>query len=197
MKHNRFRPVALLLCLIAGLWFFSGPILRAAGSVLEKDGPPAKADMIVVLAGDGLGFRILKGAELAREGYAPAVLISNGGFSYLHTESDLAKEFAVQKGYSPNLLISTNWESTSTVDEGERAIAELRRRGAHKAIIVTTVWHTARAGRIYRRLAPDLQFYMVGSYDPHWRNGDWWITREGRKTFFLEGTKTIADFFRI
>lgn len=162
-----------------------------------NDGPPAAADMVVVLAGDGLGHRILKGAELAREGFAPAVLVDNGGTQYGLMESDLATGFAIQHGYSPELFIPAHWTAHSTVEEARHAIEELRKRGAHKAILVTTLWHTARTGRIYRRLAPDLQFYVVGSSDPHWHVGDWWTDREGRKTFFMEGVKTVADFLRM
>jgi len=177
-----------------GFWLLRAPDFRAAGSLFISDGPPVKADYILVLAGDGVGNRILKGAELAREGYAPAVLVSNGARYYGHTESELATEFAIQHGYSPDLLITCLWNANSTVEEGKRAIAELRRRGAHKVDIVTTLWHTARAGRIYRRLAPDLEIHMVGAFDRNWHDGAWWIDREGRKTFFMEGSKTVADF---
>lgn len=153
--------------------------------------------MIVVLAGDDLGNRLLKGAELAREGYAPAVLVSNSWSHFGHPESELATQFGIARGYSPGLFVTAHWESSSTIDEAHHAIAELRRRGVHKAIIVTTLWHTARAGRIYRRNAPDIQFYLVGAADPDWHDGNWWIDREGRKTFFMEGVKTIADFLGI
>ncbi len=180
-----------------GIWFVRGPVLRAAGTVFINDGPPVRADYILVLAGDGVGNRILKAAELAREGFAPAVLVSNGGHYYGHTESELETEFAIQHGYSPDLLIVCRWNANSTVEEARRAIGELRRRGAHKAIVVTSLWHTARAGRIYRRMAPDLEFHMVGAFDRNWHDGDWWIDREGRKTFFMEGSKTIADFLRL
>jgi uncharacterized SAM-binding protein YcdF (DUF218 family) len=194
---NKLWLFAIPLGLIAAVWAFSGPILRGIGSLFENDGPPVSADIILVLAGDSNGNRILKGAELARQGFAPVVLASNGEAEYGRTESQLATEFAIQRGYSPGLFIVANWLAHSTVEEAHLAIATMRSRGVHKAIIVTTSWHTARAGRIYRRNAPDLTFYMVGAIDPGWHNGDWWIDREGRKTFFLEGVKTIADFLGI
>jgi uncharacterized SAM-binding protein YcdF (DUF218 family) len=73
----------------------------------------------------------------------------------------------------------------------------MRNRGFRKGIVVTSAWHTARAGRIFRRIAPDLQFWLVGSEDSDWGHGDWWTRRQGRKTFFLEAIKTIADFLGI
>jgi uncharacterized SAM-binding protein YcdF (DUF218 family) len=73
----------------------------------------------------------------------------------------------------------------------------MRTRGFRKGIVVTSLWHTARAGRTFRHVAPDLQFLPVGSEDPAWGDGDWWTRRQGRKTFFTESIKTIADFLGI
>ncbi len=150
-----------------------------------------------MLSGDVRGNRILKGAELARAGFAPAVLVSNGRCDYDQGEADLAINFAVGRGYPRELFIGTKWRVQSTVEEARSAAAELRSRGVRRAIIVTTTWHTARAARIYRRIAPDLTFYMVGAEDPFWRDGKWWIDRQGRKTFFMESLRTIADFLGI
>lgn len=158
---------------------------------------PATCDMIVVLAGDRSGNRILKGAQLAKEGLAPVVLVSNCKFLYGHGESELAAEFAIGHGYSRDLFITTKWLANSTREEAIHAIGQLRSRGVSKAIIVTSIWHTARVARIYRRLAPDLTFYVVGADDPDWRDGEWWTDRNGRKTFLLEGIKTIADYLRL
>jgi uncharacterized SAM-binding protein YcdF (DUF218 family) len=85
----------------------------------------------------------------------------------------------------------------STVEEAGQAVAELRRRGFHRILVVTSLWHTGRSGRIFRRLAPEMDIHMVGADDPAWHDGNWWMEREGKKTFFLEGAKTIADYLRI
>ncbi len=155
------------------------------------------ADMIVVLAGDRSGSRILKAAELAKAGLAPSVLVSNCKILYGHPECELAIEFATRHGYSPDLFIATAWLADSTRAEAQNVIEVLRQRRVRKVIIVTTVWHTARAVRIYRRLAPELTFDIVGTEDPDYRDGKWWRNRNGRKAFFLEGLKTIADYLRI
>jgi uncharacterized SAM-binding protein YcdF (DUF218 family) len=140
---------------------------------------------------------MLKGAELGKEGYAPVVIASNGGDRYEHTESELAIEFAVAHGYPANLFLATHWRSKSTVDEAWHDIALLRARGAHKVIIVTSPWHTARSRRVYRRLAPDLEVHMVGADDPGWDHGNWWRTREGKKDFLIEFLKTFADYLHM
>lgn len=139
----------------------------------------------------------MRGAELGRQGYAPVVIASNGGERYDQTESSLMIEYAVHRGYEPNLFVEAKWEAHSTFEEAQKAVALLRNRGAHRILVVTTFWHTARAGRIFRRIAPDLDFYFVGAQDDHWRNGDWWKDREGKKEFLVEILKTIADYLRI
>ena len=55
----------------------SSPVwLGWVGSFLVKTDEPFHADMVVVLAGDWAGHRILKGGELVEQGYAPQVLVS-------------------------------------------------------------------------------------------------------------------------
>lgn len=189
--------LGLLPALFLALYCFPAPLLRAAGSVLVSEGPPAAADMIVVMAGDNTGNRILKAAELARQGFAPVVLVNNSGFTYGYPESDLAVNFAVQHGFAPRLFAPVHWIAKSTVQEAGETLREARARGARRLLIVTTVWHTARTRRVFRRLAPGLQVFLVGADDPWWHNGDWWTDREGRKTFLMESVKTIADYLRI
>lgn len=197
MRRPKLWLAAALLSLVAGACIFAKPILRGIGSLYVRDGPPVSADIIVVLGGDGSGTRILEGAELARQGYAPLVLVDNSGLGYGYTETDAATELAVRKGYSPDLFVRVNWTAHSTLEEATYAIADLRRRGIHRVLIVTTLWHTGRAGRIFRRLAPEMDFHLVGVRDPTWHDGDWWKDRQGRKTFLAEGVKTITDYLGI
>jgi uncharacterized SAM-binding protein YcdF (DUF218 family) len=197
MKRSKLRLAVVLVCLVAAAVIFAKPIFRGIGSLYVQDGPPVAADMIVVLAGDYSGRRILKGAELARQGFAPLVISDNSDLMYARTESELAAEYAIRKGYSPGFFITVNWPAHSTVEEAGHAVTELRRRGVHRVLVVTSLWHTGRAGRIFRRLAPEMDIHMVGADDPEWHDGNWWMEREGKKTFFLEGVKTIADYLRI
>jgi uncharacterized SAM-binding protein YcdF (DUF218 family) len=109
----------------------------------------------------------------------------------------LAIEFAVGHGYPAELFLETHWKADSTVSEAMQDIALLRTRSARKVLIVTNVWHTARAGRIFRRLAPDLEIHVVGVSDSPWDHGNWWRNREGEKEFVLEFMKTLADYLHM
>jgi uncharacterized SAM-binding protein YcdF (DUF218 family) len=191
----------IALCAVGLLFVFSDRVLWSLGAFLDNSEPPQKADMIVVIGGDARGNRILKAAELVREGYAPKVLVSGGGAYYGRHESDLAIDFAVQHNYPRDEFIPFRYPALSTVDEATADIQQLRELGVHKYLLVTNTYHTARAGRVFRRegrrQGSGLEVHTVSAPEPYWQNGEWWKSREGRKLWFLEFVKTMADWFRI
>jgi uncharacterized SAM-binding protein YcdF (DUF218 family) len=183
---------------VAAVLAVSYPIwLGWVGGFLVKSEEPFHADMIVVLAGDGMGHRILKGGELVEQGYAPRVLVSGPSGYYGRTEDSLAIPFAVEHGYPQDYFIGFPNASRSTVEEAQAILPELQRRGVKKFILVTSDFHTARAGRIYHARANGFEMRVVAANDEYFTAKNWWRTREGCKTVFLEWTKTIANLFGI
>ncbi len=176
---------------------FHNSILWSLGAVLEKNEAPRKAEMVVVIGGDYRGNRILKAAELVREGYAPKVLVSGIEGMYGAHESDLEIDFAVRRGFPREEFVPFHYPALSTVDEARADIGELRRLGVHSYLLVTSEYHTARARRIFAREGKDLEVHSVSAPALYWQNGEWWKNREGRKLWFNETAKTIADWFRI
>jgi uncharacterized SAM-binding protein YcdF (DUF218 family) len=199
VKPKRRLAVAgvVVLCAAALLLVFSHRLLWSLGAILDSSEPPQKADIIVVIGGDARGNRILKAAELVREGYAPKVLVSGQGSMYGHHETDLAVDFAVAHNYPRDEFIPFRYPALSTVDEAAADIRQLRELGVHKYLLVTSPYHSARAARIFRREGVGLEVHPVSAQDPYWQNGEWWKSREGRKLWFLEFVKTMADWFRI
>ena len=185
-----FLLLLAALCVTRGLW------LPVFGYALIHDDGPAKADIAVVPAGDAYGHRILKAAELVRQGYVPAVLVSGPAGEYGQYESDLAIPFAVRHGYPAACFIAFPNSSLSTHEEAILILAELRRRNVHNFLLVTSSYHTARAGRTYRSLAGEsgggLTFRTVATPTEFFLPDSWWRVREGRKIVFNEWIKTIA-----
>jgi uncharacterized SAM-binding protein YcdF (DUF218 family) len=190
--------LALAVLLVAGVlarsWW-----LPALGYALVRDEGPAKADLVVVLAGDSFGHRILKAAELVRQGYAPAALVSGPYGFYGAYESDLAIPFAMRHGYPPEYFIPFPNQALSTREEAVVVLAELRRRHVRSFLLVTSDYHTARAARIVRAAlraaggAPAMR--VESAADEYFRPDSWWRTREAQKTCFTEWCKTIASAF--
>jgi uncharacterized SAM-binding protein YcdF (DUF218 family) len=166
------------------------------GDLLIRDDGPAKADIAVVLGGDFYGHRIEKAAELVRAGYAPAVLVSGPAGMYGVYESDLAIPYIVRKGYAAEWFIPFPNAALSTREEAEAVLPELRRRNVHSFLLVTSDYHTARAGRIYRALerrtpeSPAMR--VVAAPDEFFHADSWWRNRQGQKIAFTEWAKTFA-----
>jgi uncharacterized SAM-binding protein YcdF (DUF218 family) len=196
----RLKPLPAILALLAVaavLYLFSEPILWKLGSLLVLSEPPQQADLIEVPGGDYAGNRVLKTCELLRAGYAPKAFVTGEAMFYGKHESQLAIDFAGTHGCAPNFFLSSDYPAVSTLSEFKDLIPRLRAMGVHKVLLITSPSHTARATRVFRRLAPDLEIHTVASFDPKWNNGYWWKTREGRKVWFFESSKTIADYFGI
>jgi uncharacterized SAM-binding protein YcdF (DUF218 family) len=180
----------LLVAAVAGhsLW------LAAMGRFLVRAEAPQAADAALVLAGDGFGHRILKGAELVRQGFAPRAFVSGPPGYYGTHECDPAIRFAVARGYPESYFVPLPHQGRSTREEAQSILPELRRRGVRKLLLVTSDYHTRRAGAIFRKLASGMSIVVVAAADESFDAGRWWKTREGRKYVFYELTKNVAEW---
>jgi uncharacterized SAM-binding protein YcdF (DUF218 family) len=153
--------------------------------------------MVVVLAGDFSGNRIMTAAGLVRRGIAPQALVSGPSGAYGMHESDLAIQFAVRHGYPESYFVALPNDARSTRDEAVVVLAALAQRHAHRVDIVTSDYHTRRAGNIYRALAHGVEIHMVAAPDEYFSANGWWKNRDGRKTFLLEWMKTVATWLHM
>jgi uncharacterized SAM-binding protein YcdF (DUF218 family) len=193
LKSRTFRwalpaSFALLAALAYPIW------LRLLGSYLVRGQEPFRAGIVVVLAGDDRGNRILKAAELVKRGYAPQILVSAPYCCYGHIESDMAIPFAVSHGYPAAWFVPFPVQATSTAEEARAVISELDRRHIDRFLVVTSDYHTRRAAHIYGKLVDASRFRVVSARDWAFHPDDWWRNREGRKQAFYEWTKTIANW---
>lgn len=184
-------PVAILLLLVPVCYFWGLP---AAGSILVGAEPPRKTDAVLVLAGDQTGLRIRKAAQLVQQGFAPIVLVSGPTLFYGQNEADMAIAFLVGQGYPASLFKPCRMRADSTYSEALAFRDSECASGLRSLTVVTSDYHTARSRRIYRRVFPSLDLNVVAAPDRAFRLPDWWHSRESRKTFFLEWTKTVADW---
>jgi uncharacterized SAM-binding protein YcdF (DUF218 family) len=185
-----FAVLAVILAVTHTWW------LRAAGYALVHSEQPVKADLAVVLGGDYSGQRIEKAANLVRQGYVPAVLVSGPAEKmYGFSECDLAIDYIVRRGYPRAWFIAFPNPALSTRAEAGYVLPELRRRGVRSFLLVTSDYHTARARRIYlamERAQGGAWFRTIAAPAPHFTPDGWWRDREGQKTVFFEWSKTIA-----
>jgi uncharacterized SAM-binding protein YcdF (DUF218 family) len=200
VARRRFSFLAKL-CLALGALALAAFLARSlwlpalAYPLIRNDGP-AKADIAVALAGDFFGHRLEKAAQLVKQGYVPAVLVSGPPGVYGRNESDLAAEFIEREGYPAQWFIPFPDPARSTRDEARFVLQELRRRNIHSFLLVTSDFHSARAARIFlaaeRAMGYQPQIRMVTAADEYFKADSWWRDREAQKTVFFEWSKTIA-----
>jgi uncharacterized SAM-binding protein YcdF (DUF218 family) len=194
---------SLILLIVAALVGVSAPLwLPAMGAALVHNDGPAKADLAVVLGGDFNGDRILKAAELVRQGYVPAALISGPAGFFGQHECDFAINYAVRAGNPATWFIPYPAEVHSTRDEARVILADLHHRGdIHRILLVTSNYHTGRAGRIFRaaeqKLGGGIDIRVVAVPDRNFRPDSWWTSREGQKVAFGEWLKVVTSAFGI
>lgn len=193
MKRTARIWLLVLVAIVVLGFIFRNTLLGALGSYLVKADAPEKADIALVLAGDGEGNRILTAAQLAREGFVSQVLVSGPSGIYGQYECDLAIPFAVKAGYPASYFLHFENNARSTQEEARDAIARLHQLSVHKVLLVTSDYHTRRAGKIYRVAAPDLQFVVVAAPDRYFTAGGWWHNRQGEKIAFNEWVKTLTE----
>ena len=163
MACSRSLGLRLLLAgvLLCGAAVLLGPFfLRYFGNALVQAGNPVHADMVVVLAGDFFGDRILKGAELVREGYAPRVLVSGPAGFYGQYECDPAIRFAVAHGYPEQYFVRAPNDARSTEEEAAVLSPAVAPHGRRISICWSPATiHTARAGHIFRARSSGLEVH--------------------------------------
>lgn len=197
IPQSNARKWIIAALLIAGMAAACPLWLRALGGFLVRSEEPVRADVAVVPAGDYYGYRILKAAELVRRGFTGVVLVSSPDGMYGYGEAELAIPFAVRHGYPVSWFVALPNKARSTREEGLALAPELRKRAVRKCLLVTSNYHTRRAGGIFRSAAPEVEFRVVAAEDEFFRPGDWWKTRQGQKQFVLEWMKTVAGWFGV
>ncbi|MBA3975847.1 MAG: hypothetical protein C0504_16705 [Candidatus Solibacter sp.] len=190
-------PVLGLIVAVGVVWVMWEPALSGAGTFLDNGEAARKADAIVVVAGGWGGERIEAAARLKEQGYAPVVLVSGAVSLYGQKECGLALTYIQSKGYRTEGYACAESGANSTKEESAVVAENLRRRGLKSALIVSCDTHMRRAGRLWRKEAPELELTFISAPSPSFELKRWYRTREGRKAVFLEWTKLVTSYLGI
>lgn len=176
------------------LYFSLGFVLSALGGFLVKTDEPTHSEAVVVLS-TGVEYypRLIKAANLFREGYVGKVIINGNrktavlrdleeqGFTPCCPWSENSPRILSLLGVPRDKVMTISAEDVyDTVSESEAVGRELIRAGIKRIILTTSKSHTRRAGYIWKYNFPD-QFSILtvaartDSYSPV----EWW--KEGRQ----------------
>jgi uncharacterized SAM-binding protein YcdF (DUF218 family) len=197
------------------LWLVCGAVVFAAiaASVLlwggylliSSDPLPAHADVAVVLQGSTLGekARVAGAMGLVRQGIVPYILLSIAPHGYWDEPTRPVATSYLERTYGADAARVYFCEvgPTTNSTEGETLYLDacIHEHGWKSVIVVTSNFHTRRAGMIWRRILyrkhSDLQFSIAGVPDPEFEPGGWWRERLYAKTWFFEFSKLIWSVF--
>lgn len=196
--HTR-RP---LLWSLAFLAILAGALLRCGGDLLVTNDPiNSCVDAAVVLQGSVIGeqARVAGAVRLLQQAKTKLVVLSVPKESYWgQPVAPIAHDY-IEKLYGPTVAEHIEFCEINAVDstkEESEALAQcIDDRGWKSVAIVTSNYHSRRAGMIWRttlrRLDSHVLLYIQAVPDPEFHPAAWWYDRRSAKTWLLEFTKLI------
>jgi uncharacterized SAM-binding protein YcdF (DUF218 family) len=198
--HGRRRHVVWLS--VAGVVLVIA-LLRWGGSALIAGDPlPAHVDAAVVLQGSIAGeiARIAGAMHLLQQGVAGRVVLSVPQQSYWGEAIPPMARRYLERNYGSELasrvdFCETGPDVNSTADEAHTLGRCLRQQGWRSVAVVTSDYHTRRAGMLWKKIFPKedpgARLWIHGVPDPEFEAHGWWRNRRYAKTWFMESLKLI------
>jgi hypothetical protein len=180
-----FLTICILALIVAAALRWPATLTSLGGFLVDSQ-PPQAADLILVLGGDFWGPRVLTGADLGTQRYAPVVLFSGPPY-YARPQGELSIEFLVKEGYPSEMFQVFANQAHSTIAEAKALRGELARRHARRVLLVTSSYHSRRAA------CPGVQFISIPAPDGHYHVAGWWNDKSSRRLFFSEWSKILGS----
>jgi uncharacterized SAM-binding protein YcdF (DUF218 family) len=196
------RRTLIGLTLTVGL--AGAAMLAEGGRYLQHEDPLRHGDALFVLAGSRLE-RPLEALDLYRAGYAPTIVLSPGASEPAEAVAlarglrfprgvDQLRDALVSLGIPPEAIVVGSGSVDNTAAEASMLRALTITRGWHTVIVITSKYHTRRAGFAMRRgLAGTGAEVIVRAsrYDPS-DPARWWRQRLDVRELTAEWPKLIA-----
>lgn len=176
-------------------------VFRSGGLLVKEDSLPARADGAVVLQGSipGENVRVHGAIELLQRGEVSAVMLSLPRESYWGEPIAPVALRYIERKYGKELsshivFCETPPQVNSTRQEAESVSPCVRDQHWKDFVVVTSDYHTRRAGMIWRMVTaarnPEAKVYTHGVQDPEFQQS-WWRSRLSAKTWFMEFSKLV------
>jgi uncharacterized SAM-binding protein YcdF (DUF218 family) len=182
--------VVIVIAICALLW--GGDLLIAGDSL------PAHVDVAIALQGSMVAekVRIAGAMDLLRQGVAGRVLLSVPKESYWGQSMPPVARAYLERNYGRDLAASVDFCETSadvnsTEEEAQAATVCIQEHHWHSILVVTSNYHTRRAGMLWRRVIrhdPNIHVWIHGVLDPEFQQ-PWWRHRQSAKIWVMECSK--------
>jgi uncharacterized SAM-binding protein YcdF (DUF218 family) len=189
--------LGLLLVLAAGTWLLWIPALRAAGRFLVISDETPAGDAAVVLSGDASRERLRAALALSRRGAVRGLIVVVGTPPDFYDERAALLAFSRRQGVAPDLVVVTG-AAHSTMDDARLAAQVMQARGWRRGVIVTSDYHTRRAGMAFCHVwAPVGLQGSTYAVKEQGSQPERWLEHDGtREVVVLEYVKLVAYALR-
>jgi len=179
-------------------------LLCGSALLVTNHRPAGRVDAAVVLQGSIVGqkVRTAGAVNLLQQGIADRVLLSLPKESYWGQSIPPIARAYLERTFGTELasrvdFCETTADVNSTVEEMQALSPCIREHQWQSIVVVTSSYHTRRAGMIWKRLAahdPNIHVWIVGVDDPEFQL-PWWRHRESAKLLVMEMTKLVWTTF--
>jgi len=196
MKKKLFWLITLMVILL-GTYFIHPFILGGMARYLIVQDKLQKADVIIVLAGDGNGERVEEGVKSFKQGYAKYILMSGGPLAWHLTNAEWMKKQAMADGIPASAILLED-KSRSTIDNAQFSLPVILKHHFGSAIVVTSPYHTRRAARTFRKVFSKQGIkVMIRPTEKSEFNPDrWWTRHEDTGAVVWEYAASVLYFFK-
>jgi uncharacterized SAM-binding protein YcdF (DUF218 family) len=144
---------------------------------------------VIVLAGFKHGERAAAGADAWRASGAERIVVSHAGPADARVGE--IRRFLRQRGV-PEVAIRVVGPTSSTLEEARTAAGLAGRCGWDRVIVVTSPYHTRRAGFLFRRaLGEGVEVTVIATDEP-FHSGLWWAHAGDTRAVLSEWAKGVV-----
>ncbi len=167
-------------------------VLQRAGDFLVVSDSLTPSDAVIAVSGDG-PERVATSIELMRRGLARRLVISGGVYGRGINAAHVMRDQALQDGVPAREVIVDD-QATSTAENALGAARAMKAHGLRSAILVTSPYHTRRAGMLFHRvfLREGLTLRVHAVERSFFRVDRWWTRRGDRDLVVGEYLKLVA-----
>jgi uncharacterized SAM-binding protein YcdF (DUF218 family) len=176
-----------------------GMCLWRSGRWLVREDAFFHAEWAAVLAGESRDCERTDAAiRLLQEGRIDTLVLSATRIFKNRYQSEFMLDYVLQQGVPRERVFEFRQDAYSTQEEARLLIRQFRLQNLDTVLIITSNFHTARARRIFRKLANGFPVVLMASADyPLFDPAAWWSNRESRKIWLDEWEKTIHTAFEL
>lgn len=190
--------ILLTVCLL--VYALRLPLLTGVGRYLIVEDELQPAEILFLLNGD-FNTRPFYAAELYARGLAPRIVIARAEPSpaerlgLLPNETDISVAVLERQGVPPAAItvLPVPGGVTSTYDEAVVLRTYVEANDIHSLILVTSAFHTRRAGWIVRQALDglDVTVQLAAARPPDYDETNWWQSEAGQINVNNEYIKLI------